>query len=311
MKRVVAPVLPGLGVVLLLAAALVRFVAGPALAAIPADLAVTSVAAATDATYLDLGSLSIKTGQQLRAVREVRGDAGASDGDTAVLDAVLRVENPADGSEISTVTDRVAVDRRTAHAVQCCGEAVDGEPVPHSGLSYTFPLGTEPKTYQYFDPTVRRAFPIEYRGTERLQGLRAYRFEQEIPERSLGSQLVPGFVVGQRAAPLLSAEQLYATTRTLWVEPTTGAILQGREQQRRVLRTDGAPDTVVFDATLALTAGTVDAAVARAEDGIAQLRLLRVVVPLVLLGLGAAAVAAGAVVLVVRRRSASAAPAAG
>ena len=61
--------------------------------------------------------------------------------------------------------------RTTGEAVHCCGEAVDGVPTRHEGLSYKFPFGTEKKTYQFFDTTAKKAYPMTYKGSDQIQGL--------------------------------------------------------------------------------------------------------------------------------------------
>jgi hypothetical protein len=303
MRRFIAPVVLGLGVFLLLTAALLRFYAAPALVKIPLEQNVTSVSEATGATYLDLASLTIKTGQHIRATREIRSDVAASSADHVVFDAFVRVENVEDDGLVSGTTDRVALDRRDAHAVDCCDEAVDSKPTAHSGLSYTFPIGTERKTYRFFDTTVKKAFPIQYKDTEDVEGHATYRFEQEISEQPLGEMGAPGSLVGQPNQLTVQTQQLYSNVRTVWVEPTTGAILKGQEQQLRVLRTPDGADTTVFEATIGFTPEAVDQAVARTENSQAQARLVTVTGPFAGLVLGLLLTAAGAV-LMWRRRAA-------
>jgi hypothetical protein len=302
MKRVIGPGLLGLGVFLLVTAALLRFYAAPALVRIPLDQNVVSVSEATDAAYFDIGSLAVKTGQSLRATRQVQGDVDASSSDTVVLDAYVTLADST-GAKISEATDRVALDRRTAHAVNCCDEEVDGAPARHAGLSYTFPIGTERKTYQFFDTAARKAFPIEYKGTEDVQGLSTYKFEQRIGEQVIEQRTLPGAIIGQPTRLLLTADTVYTNVRTVWVEPSTGAIVKGQEDQLRVFRAEGGPDTVVLDATLAFTDDAVDAAVARAEDSMSKATLVTVVVPLVALVLGLLLALAGAVALFRRSRA--------
>jgi hypothetical protein len=307
MKRAISGVVLGLGVFLLVVAALVRFYAVPNLVKIPLDQNVSSVSEATGATYLDLSTLSIKTDQNLRATREIRGDVKASSKDTVVFDAFVRVENIADGSLVSGTTDRVALDRRKAQAVRCCNEAVDSKPTVHTGLSYTFPMGTEQKTYQFFDTTVSKPFPISYRGTEQVKGLKTYRFEQEISEQPIGTQEVPGALVGQPNELSVQVDQLYSNVRTVWVEPSTGAIVKGQEDQLRVLRGTSGSDTTVLAAKIAFTDKTVGDSVKRAKDGMAQAAAVSVIAPLVALILGLILLVIG-LVLFVRNRAAAGAP---
>jgi hypothetical protein len=307
MKRAISGVVLGLGVFLLVVAALVRFYAVPNLVKIPLDQNVSSASEATGATYLDLSTLTIKTDQNLRATREIRGDVKASSKDTVVFDAFVRVENIDDGSLVSGTTDRVALDRRKAVAVRCCNEAVDSKPTVHTGLSYTFPMGTERKTYQFFDTTVSKPFPISYRGTEQVKGLEVYKFEQTISEEPIGTQEVPGALVGQPNALSVQADQLYSNVRTVWVEPSTGAIVKGQEDQLRVLRADGSPDTTVLAAKIAFTDKTIGESVKRAKDGMAKAAAVAVIAPLVALILGLVLLVIG-LVLFFRSRAAGGDP---
>jgi hypothetical protein len=301
MKRVIGPGLLGLGVFLLVVAALVRFYAAPALVKIPLDQDVISVSEATDASYFDIGSLSVKTGQNIRATRQIQGDVSASSADTVVFKAYVTVAN-ADGTKFSESTDRVALDRRTAHAVNCCDEEVDGDDTRHTGLSYTFPIGTERKTYQFFDTAARKAFPMEYRATDTVKGLTTYKFEQKIDEQVIDQQTLPGAILGQPSKLLLTADMVYSNVRTVWVEPSTGAIVKGQEEQLRVLRAEGGPDTTVFEATVAFTDQAVDEAVARAEDGIGKAKLITSTVPLVAFVLGVVLALLGALGTAMARR---------
>ena len=70
----------------------------------------------------------------------------------------------------------------------------------HEGLVLKFPFGTEKKTYQFWDTTLRKAFPIEFKGETKLNGLKVYVFEQDIPKQEvpLAKPLeVPGSLVGE------------------------------------------------------------------------------------------------------------------
>jgi hypothetical protein len=280
MKRVIGPVVAGLGVLVLVAALFMQFSGASGLVKIPTDTEVVSVSEATDASYFDLGSLGVKTGQTIRATREVRADAGASTGDTVVFDATLHVETSG-GDEISEASDRVALDRRTAHAVNCCNEQIDGEPTRHTGLSYTFPIGTQRRTYQFFDTAARTAFPISYQATEKVGDLTVYRFEQRITEQVIDQRTLPGLLVGQPTRLLITADEVYSTVRTVWVEPTTGAIVDGRDDQLRVLRAEDMQDIPVFDATFEFTDQSVEEAVDRAADNKARAAVATGVLPLV------------------------------
>jgi hypothetical protein len=295
----------GLGVFFLVIAAALQFYAVPNLVKIPLSQNKTSVSEATDVTYLDYSVLEIKTAQNLRATRKIRSDVRASSDDHVVFDEFLTVENADTGKLVSATTDRVALDRHDAHAVNCCNEAVESKPTEHTGLTYTFPLGTEKKTYQYFDTTALKAFPMEFQGTENLGGLTVYRFRQTVPEQVLSQKGVPGSLIG-RSEPLLTADQVYSNTRTVWVEPTSGMIVKGQEEQLQVLRADGGPDTTVLKAKVAFTEDNVAAGVKEAKSKRSEITLISKTLPTAALAVGILLVLVGIVLLLVGRRGSSA-----
>jgi hypothetical protein len=289
-----------IGIFALCMAALTRFYVAPALLVAPPDQSAKSVSEGTGATYLDFSTISIKTGQTLRATRTIRGDVAASNSDHVVWDEFLSLQNTADNSLVKATTDRVAFDPRTAEAVRCCGEHVDSQPTQHSGLSYKFPFGTEKRTYQFFDTTLKKALPAEFRDTEIVEGLQVYRFVQRIAPTKLTSTVAPGRLVGKPNELLVPVEQRYSNERTLWVEPRSGVIVDGQEKQRQTLDTADGSETVVFDATLAFTPQTRHESVATAADAGSKARLLGTIAPLTLLVLGLVLTLGGLVLL--RRR---------
>ena len=168
--------LVGLGVFLVVAAAMMKFYAAPRLVLAPLDQFSETVSEASDVTYLDIGALEVREGREFVATRTVRGDVPAGDGDTAVYDVFVKIldpQKPGEGEEqlVTANTDRVAFDRRTSEAENCCDENVNGEPVEHEGIEYKFPFGAEKKTYQYFDTSLLEATDMVFVGEEELQGL--------------------------------------------------------------------------------------------------------------------------------------------
>src|SRR3954471_8203208 len=160
MRRIVGYVLLAVGVFLVVLAPLLRFYALPELRKAPLDELAQTVSEAHNATYLQLSDQSVQTGQDLVATRRVRGDVKAGSSDTAVWDVFVRIENPGLNTLVTATTDRVAFDRKTSEAVNCCGAAVNGEPTEHSGIEYKFPFDAKKKTYQYFDTTLKTALPM-------------------------------------------------------------------------------------------------------------------------------------------------------
>jgi hypothetical protein len=275
----------GLGVFLIVLAPMLRWYAAPRLALAPLDQYSKTVSTAPGASYFDLSVLKVQTGQDLTATRQVRGDVKAGNGSTAVWDVFVSVENPS-RNVISANLDRVAFDRHTSEAVNCCKEAIDGKPVKHEGISYKFPFGAEQKTYQYFDTTLRKATPMRYSGTTQVGGLTVYRYVQTIPPTQVAQLQVPGSLVGS-TEPAVTAGQYYSNVRTVWVEPTTGVIVKGQEKQLSTLRDSSGQDKLTLtQATLTFTPKTVAEQAKTAKDGKAQITLISTTLPLVSLLLG-------------------------
>ncbi len=134
------------------------------------------------------------------------------------------------------------------------GAAVNGDAsIQHVGLSYTFPIDTEKKSYPFFDTVVGKAYPMNYRGTEKLNGLDVYRFEQTVPESDIKIQdLLPG---------------KYSNVRVVWVEPTTGVIIKGSEQIKETFATGG---QTAFSGTLVFNDASVKSQADYAKNQLAE-----------------------------------------
>lgn len=298
MKKWAGALLIGLGVFLVIAAPLVRFYLAPSLVKIPIDQESSSESEATGATYLERATASLKFNQTVRATREVRGVVKDGTEDRAVWDVYLTVTNADTGALISASTDRVAMDRRTGESIRCCEETVDGEPVEHKGLTYTFPFGTEKKSYEYFDNTIKETRPMRYLGTAEIGGVEVYRFRQVVEETTVDRLDVPGALVGLPNQPTVQADLTYATTRTVWVEPASGVIVRGQQQQKQTLKAAGAPqETVVLDALFRFTDDTVENGLDSAREARSSILLLTVVGPAAALILGLILVLIGVALL--------------
>ncbi|MGH8895316.1 MAG: DUF3068 domain-containing protein, partial [Actinomycetes bacterium] len=301
MRRTFAYLLIGVAACFLVLAPLLRFWVVPTIVKAPLDQFTETVSEAPGATYLDTSTLSISEGRTLVATRTVRGDVAAGSDDTAVWDVFVKVVDPDKAGEsaqdriVTATTDRVAFDRRTQEAVSCCGEALNGSAAEHEGIEYKFPFGAEKKTYQYFDTTIGRATPMEYQGSETIQGVNVYRYEQRIEPEAISELDVPGSLIGSTEASV-PVERFYSNTRRVWVEPDSGVIVKGQEQQFSTLRDDSGEDVLtVTEATLTFNDRTVRNQADTAKDAARQISLLGAIGPLVLLLLGLIALVAGVV----------------
>lgn len=310
MRRVVGLVLLALGVFGVALGLLLPFYAYPRLALVPLNQKSESVSTGQDMTVLYPGRVaegggpeSVETGVTVTATRRVQGNPGAAEarpgGSVMVWDVGLVVED-ADGELLNASLDHLCLDRSTNEAVQpCSGEGIEDDEddnridpddaVTHRGLSYKFPFGTEQKEYSYFDNTLRRPFPMRYETTETVEGIETYKFVQVIPLTELeGKDLdLPGKVVRQPDVPSIRVARFYENTRTVWVEPYSGIVVKGQEEQEQTLRTsDGRPVLTAFGGTLAFTDATVKDSAKDAAEARSQLRLVRTVGPAVLISVG-------------------------
>jgi len=248
-------------------------------------------------TYLDAGKLS-EASSDLVAKRIVKGDVGGSpdNEDVNVWDVSVVLET-GDGAFVRAYVDRVAADRRTGESVNCCNENVDGTPVKHEGLSYKFPIGVEKQEYLVWDPNSRKSYPAKFIAEDDVKGLKVYKFIQQIPGQELRRQQVPGSLVGE-SAPSVDAQVWYQNTRTIWVEPVTGIIVKGNEQNNTTLRNAAGEDKVsVVSFDLTFNDATQESQVDTAEKNVTKVRLLSQWLPLAGLVLGLLLLAAGLLIL--------------
>jgi Porin PorA len=294
MRRVWGAILLGLGVFLVVAAAMTKFYVADQLQVVPKDQYVETNAPGTG-TYFDPTTLTDKRAD-LVAHRVVKGDVPASNDTTGVWDVLLSIET-ADGTFVQASLDRVAFDRKSLESVHCCGEAVDSQPVRHEGVTYNFPFDTPKHDIQFWDVTSKKAYPAHYVGTEKVQGLTTYKFVQPIPTQQIGTIELPGSLVGE-TAPSVQSALSYSNNRTVWIEPKTGVIVKGSEQTRTMFQNSAGEDKVTaLEATFTFDDATQRSQAKLAKDNIRKIDLGRWLLPLVALVLGLAFAAAGLLLL--------------
>jgi len=302
MRRFVGPVLLGVGVFLVVLAGLLKFFVADRVIVTPIDQYAQTTSPGPG-SYLDPAALQVRSAD-LVAVRTLKGDVAASDKNTAVWDVSV-VLSTGDGQLVQATVDRVATDRRTAEAVNCCGEAVNSVPVRHSGLSYKFPFDTQKQDYQFWDSNAKKAVPARYVSEETVQGLTTYKFVSQVPATQIQTQEVPGSLVGE-SAPSVQAPVYYDDTRTVWVEPKTGVIVKGSEQNLTTLRDSAGQDkTVVLKFDLTFNEDTQRSQAQLARDNIGKIDLVTTWLPLIGLLVGIVLVIAGLIIMVSADRAAA------
>lgn len=234
---------------------------------LPVEEAYETVVEGADVTFLDPVSLRQRTGEDVSVSVRVRGDdgPGGADADTAVREHATTTR-AADGTLLSATTTTACLDRRTAEAVDCPSQAVDGRPADVRGLLLDFPPGTPARDLMMWDDTVRASFPVRFVGDERFRGLQVQRYEHVVPEQVLRPVTVPGALVGsaERTSP---AELLYSATRILLVEPVSGVVVSTEEIPLTNLRApDGTLGAVLLGGAFRSSEESVAGAVGRARE---------------------------------------------
>jgi Porin PorA len=317
MKRIGAYVALLLGVFLLVLGLSVKFVVAPK--AVTAPLQIPAKYQTLIATGDNFTMLNSTTGKEdsvsVYITRHIEGDTvgdNRGDGTNAVYEeslCLMRVtaadRTPACGNGANLITssvDRVAFNRVNGYATNNpkYDASVDGDSIPHEGLGYKFPIDTKKsRTYQYFDTVVGKAFPMTYVDQEKLQGLTVYKFVQRISNQPCYTN---------RTLP-----STYSNTRTVWVEPTTGAIIKGSENLKQTLTgragldatsavvDPGLKGKVALQGLLTFTGATQKNQAALAKDNLPKVKLVRLWIPLIGVVLGVILIGLG-VFLLLRRR---------
>lgn len=293
MRKLLAPVLIGIGAFLVVAAVIAQVWAPGQIERTPLD---------TDSLTHLSGEAQVAGGEDLSleqtpvlafGVNQV--DADASDDDVAVWFAslcVVRDEGDIDGCVdaddpqgrlISAGTDLFATDRHTALTVDNGDYLPAGTP-QQEGLQNKWPFGAEKKTYPVWDDIVGSAVDATYEGTEEIDGLETYVYRAEASAE--GVDVISG-VKGD-----------YTQTSDYYIEPRTGQIIKQVVHQERVA--DGIGK--ILDLDLAFTDDQVQDNVDEARTNLKSLRLIEDVVPVVGYVAGGVALLAGIALLLLRRR---------
>lgn len=187
---------------------------------------------------------------------------------------------------ISASTDNFATDRETAEAVD------DPKYLPPSaedkeGLINKWPFESEKKDYQYWDGYAAAPVDATYEGTETVDGVEVYVYKTLVTDVPI--EITDG------------VQGTYSTDKTLWIEPTTGSIVNQFEQQER-LDEDG-------NTFLSLDFGFTDEQIAdnakESGDNASSLKLIKDTVPLIGYIVGIPALLIGIALQLMRRRSAA------
>ncbi|MFC5723048.1 DUF3068 domain-containing protein [Streptomyces gamaensis] len=248
MRRTASLVLLAAAVFLGALAPLLRWYAFPRLAKVPAGRYQAVVLEAENATLVDYARLEPRTVPRVTMVQTLKGNAeaarevkDATGRDAVVWDTLTYVAGP-DGQLVSKIPERYVFDAHSQEPVHAGGEHVDGTPVRRDGIEYKWPFLVEKRDYRYFDMQTRTSAPIHYRGTRTFHGLDVYYFEQTVPWTEVPVPRTLPLGVTPETVRQLGLERWYTTKRMFWVDPVTGAPVNGEEEHREELRWTGHPE---------------------------------------------------------------------
>ncbi|TBO54483.1 DUF3068 domain-containing protein [Streptomyces kasugaensis] len=298
MRRTASLVLLAVAVFCTALSPLLRWYAFPRLAKIPPGQYQTMVLEASPATLVDYGTMKAKQVPKVTIVQTLKGNVAESariartaGRDVVVWDTLSYVAGP-DGKMVSEIPERYIFDAHSQEPVHATGEMVDGDPVRRTGIEYKWPFLTEKRDYTYFDAQTRTSAPIHYKGTRTFHGLEVYYFEQTIPWTKVPlPKKMPVQGITPESVEKLGTTRWYTTKRMFWVDPVTGAPVNGQEIHQEELRggqlLPGGGKVTAFAGHVKMRADYVDATVALVKSQRTLVLLLTRYLPWGCLALGA------------------------
>ncbi|MGN6161702.1 MAG: DUF3068 domain-containing protein [Marmoricola sp.] len=275
----IGPAIAGLGSLLVVAGALVHFYAVPKLAAAPVGVDTITRLSATGATVFDTKTLKPIT-TDLSVVNRTVGDQAASSkapANTVVWTSMTTIRSVPDNVIRSQSTASNALNKKTAEAVDCCGNFLESAqgvrtPTTPSGVVYKFPFFTEKHSYRVWDGTLNGAVTATYLGTASINGMRVYKFSSNVPASVIGHRSLPASIFGLPGTGNVAATTYYQNATLQYVEPNTGAIINSVQDVKQWFAAEGKTVTTTA-AHLAYTPATVDHFVNTLQSNATKLRL--------------------------------------
>lgn len=265
------------------------------MALLPAEAEFDITMVDEEAGYLDTSTWSWVESAEL--TRLTRVDASAHGGDWSAWE--MSVDTSVPDRMIDHWSRRVIVDRESGRAVNCCGEHVNGDrSVRQAGLVYSWPPGDVGEEHPFYDAEVRSAPMLEFQEWEEVAGVPVRRYSQwiestQVPE---SARPVPAELFESGASGTVTATRWLEVSRTFWVEPVSGTVVNAHETRSELLRPQNdSGEAPLLYAELALAEGQVSAQAEQARVRSVLLRAVGSWAPWSLAPLGALAVLLGLV----------------
>lgn len=260
MRRVLGIVLIGLGALFVGLGILAKPYLYQSLATVPLNQKSTSISEGQGMSVLyphvENGAPAIDKLENVdvKSTREIRGIPGKVPADkrdkNVFWQTTVRSQAQVNGEyvDLSYHDAGVSLDRVSAEASKCCGDYTSEgdltdpsktEDATYQGLYFKFPFDVQKKDYQWWDDTLGRANPISFVREDTVEGTPVYVFQQKLGPEEVGSLDAPASLFSPSGTGNVKATEMYSNTRTLWVEPVTGVLIDGREEIRDVYEADG------------------------------------------------------------------------
>jgi hypothetical protein len=312
----------GVGALLIVCAALLRFVVAPSATKLPDDTDITTAysgkGTVLNAAALQSGDVANALARDIPVTLDRHVYVSDANSDTAIVHDDLTLKA---GTTSSKDNHTYAVDRKNLTETA----SINGVEVEkHQGLTVSLPVDPEPKSgvYTYWDTPTRTAVPVTYVGTETRAGRDTYHYRatasgalanpallQQLPS-SLPRTLAPKLLAllpaetQQRLLPLVSAlpDQVplsYTATSTydVWADAALGAPLDTKINRSVVANVGAGAASIPLLPVLTIDVAEDQASVQDAADRVANsdqlLSWIEVWGPIVLLVLGLVLVALG------------------
>lgn len=305
-----------IGVLALVAAAVVKFAIVPSASKLPNDLNTTQD---YSGTYNGLNPAALAGGGGSLLLRDVPVTASrtytvdSTDGNTAVINQ--KIQRAIGGQSSPAATTKYAVDRTDFESAPAPSGASDV--VPSKGWIFTLPLNPQTDAgYRLWDATTGAAYPLKYRGTSTLDGRTVLKYQSSakgevVDPAALGlptsvtkaqvaglqpvlAGLLPPAVLAQLPAVLAKLPDSLAltytsdTTSTIYADSEIGSPIKSGSTQK-------ISANLVLGATVAVPFSTIDltttakSSQTMADDASSKagtLNLVGTVLPISLLVLG-------------------------
>ncbi|WP_406267832.1 DUF3068 domain-containing protein [Nocardia sp. NBC_00881] len=325
-RRTVACLLVGLGALLIVAALMIPTYTVGKLSKTPLDIEITTIATnqpGEDSLVLDAksltapeGSAKVDTNVPLVSQRflTVEDPADANEMTVQAGQTLRRIDKQGDTGLLTATIDRVTIDRVTGMPVDkepngsiAVTTTKEGEniadPVQHTGLQYRFPIGTEKKSYPYFDLNARKTSDANFVEETEINNTKVYHFQQSVPATSLWDVVqaptnrlsLPAAKWGVEGGETpVTMTRFYTNTRDIWVEPKTGTVIKGSEQiHLYYARSADKPEVTALKSHLVFDENTIESQISVAKENIDKLSLYGRIMPIVFGILGVIALIVG------------------